>query len=78
MRADFPYTILEGVTIQPSGQLCVNVTIPFETDVDEMGVMYFEARDPSTGNIEHYVSCSQLTNTRACADINIVLGRKDG
>ncbi|EAT79841.1 hypothetical protein HBI56_145880 [Parastagonospora nodorum] len=65
MRADFPYTILEGVTIQPSGQLCVNVTIPFETDVDEMGVMYFEARDPSTGYIEHYCSDVKMADIEA-------------
>jgi hypothetical protein len=47
---------MRDVPIQPSGQLCVNVTIPFETAVDEMGVMYFEAKDPKTGNWKHYVS----------------------
>lgn len=26
-----------------------------------MGVMYFEARDPKTGNVEHYVSCSSFS-----------------
>lgn len=52
--------IMQDVPIQPSGQLCVNVTIPFQTKVDEMGVMYFEARDPRTGNVEHHVSCSGL------------------
>lgn len=34
----------------------MNVTIPFETKLDEMGVIYFEARDPITGNVEYYVS----------------------
>ena len=57
-RDDFPNIILQDVPIQPSGQLCVNVTIPFQTEVNEMGVMYFEARDPKTGNVEHYVSSS--------------------
>jgi hypothetical protein len=38
----------------------VNVTIPFETEVDEMGVMYFEAKDSTTGYIEHHVSRSGL------------------
>lgn len=55
-RDDFPYGILRDVPIQPSGQLCVNVSIPFRTDVDEMGVMYFEARDPRTGDVQHHVS----------------------
>ncbi|KAJ6043165.1 uncharacterized protein N7446_001361 [Penicillium canescens] len=59
-REDFPYIILKDVPIQPSGQLCVNVTIPFQIEVDEMGVIYFEARDPKTGNVEHYVSFSGL------------------
>ena len=57
-RDDFPHIILQDVPIQSSGQLCVNVTIPFETKLDEMGVMYFEAKDPKTGNVEHYVSFS--------------------
>ncbi|KAF5857326.1 hypothetical protein ETB97_005941 [Aspergillus alliaceus] len=55
-RDDFPYIILQDVPIQPSGQLCVNVTIPFQTKVDEMGVMYFEAVDTKTGNLEHHCS----------------------
>ena len=38
----------------------MNVTIPFQTEVGEMGVMYFEARDPVTGDVEHYVSCPSL------------------
>jgi hypothetical protein len=38
----------------------VNVTIPLQTDVDELGVTYFEARDPKMGNLEYYVSCSGL------------------
>lgn len=46
----------------------MNVTIPFETEVDEMGVMYFEAKDPTTGDVEHYVSCSPLANSRVDAD----------
>jgi hypothetical protein len=63
-REDFTYTILQDVPIQSSGQLCVDVTIPFRTDVDEMGVMYFEARYPETGDIEHYVSCTRLVKSR--------------
>lgn len=59
-RDDFPHVILQDVPIHPSGQLCVNVTIPFQTEVGEMGVMYFEARDPVTGDVEHYVSCPSL------------------
>ena len=59
-RDDFTYLILQDAPIQPSGQLCVNVTIPFQTEVDEMGVMYFEAKDPKTGNVKHHVSCSSL------------------
>lgn len=55
-RDDFPLSILQNVTIQPSGQLCLNVTIQFQTEENEIGVMYFEARDPSTGKVEHYVS----------------------
>lgn len=55
-RDDFNHIILQDVPIQSSGQLCVNVTIPFETKLDEMGVIYFEARDPITGNVEYYVS----------------------
>ncbi|KAJ5826568.1 hypothetical protein N7447_003331 [Penicillium robsamsonii] len=62
---DFPYTILQEVPIQPSGQLCVNVTIPFETKVDEMGVIYFEARDPNTGNVEHYCSDVKMADIEA-------------
>jgi len=52
--------ILQDVPIQASGQLCVNVTIPFQTEFDEMGVMYFEARDPRTGNVQHHVSCPSV------------------
>jgi hypothetical protein len=77
-RDDFPYVVLQDVPIQPSGQLCMNVTIPFETNADEMGVMYFEARDPATGNVEHHVSCSRLTDGGVDADAKIVLRRQDG
>ncbi len=77
-RDDFPHIILKDVPIQPSGQLCVNVTIPFRTEVDEMGVMYFEARDPRTGNVEHHVSCVHLANNEAEAESTIVLRRQDG
>lgn len=59
-KDDFPLTILQDVPIQQSGQLCVNVTIPFPTEVNEMGVMYFEARDPKTGKTEYYVRRSNL------------------
>jgi len=55
-RDDFSHIILQDVPIQSSGQLCVNVTIPFQTKLDEMGVIYFEARDPITGYVEYYVS----------------------
>lgn len=72
-RDDFPHVILQDVPIQPSGQLCVNVTIAFETELSEMGVMYFEARDPRTGNVEHYVGRFGLNNCRAYADAEIVL-----
>ncbi|KAF2278870.1 uncharacterized protein EI97DRAFT_431118 [Westerdykella ornata] len=60
-KDDFPLIILQDVPIQPSGQLCLNVTIPFETEENEMGVMYFEARDPSTGNVQHH-----------CVDVKMV------
>ncbi|KAL4898934.1 hypothetical protein BDW74DRAFT_184211 [Aspergillus multicolor] len=60
-RDGFPFTILQDVRIQPSGQLCVNVTIPFQTTVDEIGVMYFEAKDPRTGNVVHH-----------CCDVKMV------
>ena len=56
MKDDFPHVILQDVLIQPSGQLCVNVTLPFPTEVNEMGVMYYEARDPSTGDVQYHVS----------------------
>lgn len=59
-RDDFSLNIVQDIAIQPSGQLCVNVTIPFETELGEMGVMYFEARDPTTGNVDYYVGCSGL------------------
>lgn len=59
-REDFPHSILQDVPIQPSGQLCVNVTIPFETEVNEMGVMYFEGKNPYTGNVQYHVSFSGL------------------
>lgn len=55
-RDDFTQVIFQNVPISPSGQLCVNVTISFHTTLNEMGVMYFEARDPKTGNLEHSVS----------------------
>jgi hypothetical protein len=76
-RDDFSSIILEDVPIQPSGQLCVNVTIPFQTKVDEIGVMFFEARDPSTGNVEYYVSYSSLEAVkymlmqRQCSDVKM-------
>jgi hypothetical protein len=71
-RDDFSHIILQDVPIQASGQLCVNVTIPFKTELGEMGVMYFEARDLRTGNVEHHVSRSGLINSRAYADTKIV------
>jgi hypothetical protein len=77
-KEDFSYTILQDVPIEPSGQLCVNVTIPFQTEVGEKGVMYFEATDPKTGNVEHYVSCVHLANREAVAESTIVLRRQDG
>ncbi|KXG49983.1 uncharacterized protein PGRI_059510 [Penicillium griseofulvum] len=64
-RDDFPHIILQDVPIQSSGQLCVNVTIPFETKLDEMGVMYFEAKDPKTGNVEHYCSDVKMADIEA-------------
>ncbi|KAJ5488139.1 hypothetical protein N7453_011593 [Penicillium expansum] len=64
-RDDFPYIILQDVPIQPSGQLCLNVTIPFQTKVDEMGVMYFEARDPKTGNVQHHCSDVKMADIEA-------------
>ncbi|KAM3460968.1 hypothetical protein MY5147_002822 [Beauveria neobassiana] len=64
-RSDFPYIILQNVPIQPSGQLCVNVTIPFRTKADEIGVMYFEARDPETGNVQHYCSDVKMADEEA-------------
>lgn len=76
-REDFPYTILQNVPIQPSGQLCVNVTITFQTEVDEMGVMYFEARDPRTGSVEYHVShpgmriVELLLIQRQCSDVKM-------
>lgn len=50
--------IFESVPIQPSGQLCVGVEIPFPTMLKEVGVMYLESRDPVTEKIQHFVSCS--------------------
>ncbi|KAH8698115.1 hypothetical protein GQ44DRAFT_744307 [Phaeosphaeriaceae sp. PMI808] len=64
-RDDFPHVILQHVPIQPSGQLCVNVTIPFQTEVNEMGVMYFEARDPNTGIVQHYCTDVKMANIEA-------------
>ncbi|OAA53893.1 hypothetical protein ISF_08595 [Cordyceps fumosorosea ARSEF 2679] len=64
-RDDFPYMILRDVPIQPSGQLCVNVTIPFQTKANEMGVMYFEAKDPKTENVEHYCSDVEMADIEA-------------
>ncbi|CAI0642907.1 unnamed protein product [Colletotrichum noveboracense] len=64
-RDDFTHTILQDVPIQPWGQLCVNVTIPFQTKVGEMGVMYFEARDPQTGNVEYYCSDIKMADIEA-------------
>ncbi|TEA13233.1 hypothetical protein C8034_v004017 [Colletotrichum sidae] len=64
-REKFTYAILEDVPIHSSGQLCVNVTIPFQTELGEMGVMYFEARDPATGNIEYFCTDVRMTDTEA-------------
>ncbi|PLB33142.1 uncharacterized protein BDW47DRAFT_130198 [Aspergillus candidus] len=64
-REDFPYTIVQDVPIQPSGQLCVNVTITFETQVEEMGVMYFEARNPKTGSVEYHCSDVKMDDDEA-------------
>ncbi|CEJ82062.1 hypothetical protein VHEMI02153 [[Torrubiella] hemipterigena] len=55
-RDDFSQTILQAVPIQPSGQLCVNVTIPFQTEINEMGVLYLEATNPKTGDVEYHCS----------------------
>ncbi|XWW96451.1 hypothetical protein V2A60_004425 [Cordyceps javanica] len=77
-RDDFQHLIFKDVPIQPSGQLCVNVTIPFETVPGEIGVMYFEASDPKTGTVEYHVSLflrpiSQLKLTqRQCSDVKMV------
>lgn len=57
-KQDFPHGILHDVPIQPSGQLCVNITMPFPTEVNEIGVLYLEARDPSTGSVQYHVSVS--------------------
>lgn len=77
-REDFPYTIVQDVPIQPSGQLCVNVTITFETQVEEMGVMYFEARNPKTGSVEYHVShygkkktAELLLIQKQCSDVKM-------
>lgn len=48
--------IFQDVPIWLSGQLCVNVTIPFQTILNEIGVMYLEGRDPKTGNVKYSVS----------------------
>ncbi|KAG9258582.1 uncharacterized protein F5Z01DRAFT_203016 [Emericellopsis atlantica] len=64
-RDDFSHLILQDVPIKPSGQLCLNVTIPFRTELDEMGVMYFEAKDPSTGKTEYYCTDVQMTDMEA-------------
>jgi hypothetical protein len=55
-KEDFSNMILQDVPIQSSGQLCVNVTISFHTEVNEVGVMYFEARDPKTEDVQYFVS----------------------
>ncbi|KAM3433293.1 hypothetical protein MY4824_006076 [Beauveria thailandica] len=52
-RDEFQHSILMDVPIAPSGQLCVNITLQFQTRIGEMGVMYFEAKDPRTGNSEY-------------------------
>lgn len=78
-RDDFQNVILQDVPIQPSGQLCVNVTIPFQTALNEVGVMYFEARDPKTNNVEYHVSTPsglQITELlilmqRQCSDVKM-------
>ncbi|KAF4124342.1 hypothetical protein GMORB2_5008 [Geosmithia morbida] len=80
-KADFSQTILKDVPIQPSGQLCVNITIPFQTEVNEMGVMYFEARDTKTDSVQYCVSYIVDRTCALDADeklLEIVLRREDG
>lgn len=74
---DFPYMIIQDVPIQPSGQLCVNVTIPFETKLNEMGVMYFEARDPKTGSVKHHVSSPVSPANRVVTNQTTVFRRSN-
>ncbi|EJT97273.1 hypothetical protein DACRYDRAFT_59118 [Dacryopinax primogenitus] len=50
---DFPHAIFDDVPIAPSGQLCVNVTLPFDTQEGEYGVMYFQAVAP-TGGVQYW------------------------
>ncbi|KAK6085265.1 hypothetical protein SCUP515_01083 [Seiridium cupressi] len=64
-RDDFHHVILQDVPITVSGQLCVNVTIPFQTNIDEMGVMYFEAKDPKNGHMEYYCTDVRMTDIEA-------------
>ncbi|KAK1454604.1 hypothetical protein CABS01_10115 [Colletotrichum abscissum] len=64
-RDDFPHIILQDLPIQPSGQVCVNVTIPFETKLNEMGVMYFEAKDPATGKVQYFCTDVKMADTEA-------------
>lgn len=74
-RGDFRYIVMQNVPIQPSGQLCVNVTLPFQTELNEMGVLYFEARNPKAADVEYYVSSpgmhiQELVLTqRQCSDV---------
>lgn len=59
-RDEFTDIIVKNVPIAPSGQLCVNITIQFQTKAGEMGVMYFEARNPKTGIPKYHVRLSDL------------------
>jgi hypothetical protein len=63
-KADFTQSLLQNLEIQASGQVCVNMTIPFTTKPNEFGVMYFEARDPNTGNVVHHVSVAYQRSIR--------------
>ncbi|KAH8723073.1 hypothetical protein GQ44DRAFT_741230 [Phaeosphaeriaceae sp. PMI808] len=72
-RDDFTRIILQDVPIQRSGQLCVNVKIPFQTVLNEMGVMYFEARDLKTGNVEHFCADVQMAEIEALPEAHPAL-----
>ncbi|KZO93324.1 hypothetical protein CALVIDRAFT_485913 [Calocera viscosa TUFC12733] len=53
---DFPHVVLPEVAIGEEGQLCVNVTLPFETEEGEWGVLYFQAVDPESGGVGYHCS----------------------